>query len=53
MKKAETKLYVVKDFIVRAASQQEADDCYPELIKAAEESWLAEYQEYLKLQKLN
>lgn len=43
----ETTLYWVKGFIIEATSQQEAEARYPEILKATEARWLAEYHQHL------
>lgn len=47
MKTPETNLYLVKGFLIEATSQQDAEERYPEILKATEARWLAEYHQYL------
>jgi hypothetical protein len=50
MNNPETNLYWVKGFIIEATSQQDAEERYPEILKATEARWLAEYHQHLNSQ---
>lgn len=47
MNNPQTNIYWVKGFIIEATSQQDAEERYPEILKATEARWLAEYHEHL------
>ena len=50
MSNSKTNLYLVKGFLIKANSQQEAEQLYPQVINSAELQWLAEYNQQMLTQ---